>query len=192
MTASCRAKRMRCPGIAGSWSLSGRRGNPRMAPNAASSGSWPTAAACFGDVTATTIGSAIPVAQSSPPAGSLECSSSAAPGTPTVVTDASAAAQPAPATSVWARDGVVGKCARGVDDIKRCSRASREPHQMVGLSRILTTFILSSSDKRTDPQLRRHQPDQTPGEPFLERVAMEVPLVRRMHRHNQSLKQFHP
>src|SRR5215207_8668572 len=105
-----------------------------MALNAAGSGNWPTAALGVGDATATTIGTAIPVAQSSPPAGSLGCSSSAAPGTPTVVTDASAATQPAPATSAWTRDGVVGKCARGVDDIKRCSRASREPHQ-IGVAR---------------------------------------------------------
>jgi hypothetical protein len=157
-----------------------------MAPNAAGSGNRPTAASCVGDATATTIGTAISVAQSSSPAGSPGFSSSATADTPTVMTAASAAAQPPPSTSAWARGGAVGERAREVEDIKLSSCASREPHQMVGLSRILTTFIFSSSDKWADPQFRLHQSDQTPGERFLERPAMELLLLPGVQRHHSA------
>src|SRR5215204_2505876 len=145
-----------------------------MALAAAGSSHRPAAAPCLGDTTTTTIGTAIPLAQSLPPTGSLRISRSTPPGTPTAVTHMSAAAPPAPWTSAGPKGGAVGKRAVGGEDITLCSRASREPHPMVGLSRILATFIFSSSDKRSDLQLLspvtwgplRHEPRRAPGERF--------------------------
>jgi hypothetical protein len=38
--------------------------------------------------------------------------------------------------------------------------------------------LLTKADaNRPDPDLRRHQPDQTPGERFLERAAIKRPLL---------------
>jgi hypothetical protein len=47
-----------------------------------------------------------------------------------------------------------------------------------GVSRDVVVLIpRASHEKRPDPKLRRHQPDQTPGEGFLERLAIELLLV---------------
>jgi hypothetical protein len=47
--------------------------------------------------------------------------------------------------------------------------------------------LLTKSDaKRPDPDLRRHQPDQTPGERFLERAAIIRPLLRRAQGHHAA------
>ena len=43
-----------------------------------------------------------------------------------------------------------------------------------------------SGKKRPDADLRRHQPDQTPGEGFLERPAVEVLLFRGIERHHPA------
>jgi hypothetical protein len=47
--------------------------------------------------------------------------------------------------------------------------------------------LLTKADaKRPDPDLRRHQPDQTPGERFLERAAIKRPLLRRAQGHHSA------
>ena len=43
-----------------------------------------------------------------------------------------------------------------------------------------------SGKKRSDPQLWRHQPDQTPGKRRLEGLAVEVLFLRRMERHHPA------
>jgi hypothetical protein len=186
MTTSCRAQGMRSRGSRARGASAGDGGYPSMAPAAACSGNRPTAASFVGDATATSIGTAIPVAQSSSPAGSLGFFSSATPSTPTVVTDASPAAQSPPSTSAGPKGGAEGKRARRVEAIKLCSRASRQPHQMVGLSRILTTFIFSSSDKRPNPQLRRHELDTTPSESCSERLARGIVFFGGAQRHDPA------
>jgi hypothetical protein len=51
---------------------------------------------------------------------------------------------------------------------------------MVGLSLMLSIFMFSSSEKRSNAQLRRHQPHQTAGEGCLERAAVEFLPFRRI------------
>ena len=44
----------------------------------------------------------------------------------------------------------------------------------------------ASGDERYNAQLRRHEPDEAPGEGFLERLAVEVLLVGGVQRHHQA------
>ena len=43
-----------------------------------------------------------------------------------------------------------------------------------------------SSEERSDANLRRHEPDQAPGERFLERLAREVLFLRRVRGHDPA------
>ncbi len=43
-----------------------------------------------------------------------------------------------------------------------------------------------SGQKRSDPQLRRHEPHQAPGEGFFQRPAGELVPLRGIHRHDRG------
>src|SRR5215217_7294496 len=60
------------------------------------------------------------------------------------------------------------------------------PHQFLAESSRMPWLPARSDQERPDPQLRRHQPHQTPGERFLERPPGELVPFRGIQRHHPA------